>query len=81
MTKTDSGTPCPYRRNVCRLFNNTVTIALSQRRIIKLHNCRRSQRIGKDEAVDQVPLQALVWRNTDNTVRDMNSLPPDYKSA
>jgi len=27
MTKTDSGTLCPYWRNVCRLFNNTVTSA------------------------------------------------------
>jgi hypothetical protein len=45
MTKTDSGTPSPYRRNVCRLFNNTVTTALSRRRIIKLHNCRQSQKV------------------------------------
>jgi len=67
MTKTDSGALCPYRRNFCRLFSNTVTTVLSRRGIIKLQNCIRSQRIGIDEEVEHIPPQALVWKDTDDT--------------
>lgn len=67
MKKTDSGALCPYRRNFCRLFYNTVTTVLSRRGIIKRQNCIRSQRIGKDEEVEHVPPQALVWKDTEDT--------------
>lgn len=81
----------PISEECLPVVNNTVTTALSRRRIIKLQNCERIQTIGKDEVVEHVPLEALVWKDTDNThslthpkfrsVRRMNSLPPDYKSV